>query len=421
LTPIPLSLPVRPSEAATLAGLVFQQMEGRTLNDEARARIGARLGPLGLTTIRPYIGSLVRDTVHQVFYLAVDGAAEQPPVPLLLHLASASAPASALFPKALLLGRMRPDGGREVVVNAIPFGPANSENIRVVAETLDRTFLPRPQGTQPAIVAGGGTAPESSLPEAFEAFRQILRNTGTNWAGIAAPYETALWAAIRAGWREGFALETERMVVEGDVESAKAAIRERAGCTRFIVDTSRMAGGESLGSFEELYPDEERSWLFGAFARPIEIGDDVYAFAENEIAGLALKFDRSLKAAEELYDFVRQTRAASGLGRAFEFELSFVAAGAPVAPRELVFCLQWLKSRGRPAYSVSPSQDPLAVAGVAAIARFFNATPSVELGRDTAPETVEAVAAATPGRVICRLTGAYDAASIAALAARLRA
>ncbi len=421
MIPIPLNLPVRPSEAASLADFVFQQMEGRALNDEARARIGARLGSLGLTTIRPYIGSLVRDTVHQVFYVAVDGLAEQPPVPLLLHLASASAPASALFPKALLLGRMRPDGGREVVVNAIPFGPANSENIRVVAETLDRAFLPRPQGTQPAIVAGGGTAPEISLPEAFEAFRQILRNTGTNWAGVAAPYETALWAAIRAGWREGFALETERIVVEGDLDGVKAAIRARAGCTRFVVDTSRLAGRERAGRFEEMYPDEERSWLFGAFARPIEIGDDVYAFAEGEIVELARKLDRSLKAAEELYDFVRQTRAASGLGRAFEFELSFAAAEAPIAPRELVFCLQWLKSRGRAVYSVSPSLDPMAVAGMAAIARYFNATPSVELGRDTAPETVEAVAAAAPGRVICRLTGAYEAASIAGLAARLRA
>lgn len=421
MTPIPLNLPVRPSEAASLAGFVFQQMEGRALNDEARARIGARLGSLELTTIRPYIGSLVRDTVHQVFYLAVDGLAEQPPVPLLLHLASVSAPASALFPKALLLGRMRPDGGREVVVNAIPFGPANAGNVRVLAETLDRAFLPRPQGTQPAIVAGGGTAPESSLPEAFEAFRQILRNTGTNWAGIAAPYETALWAAIRAGWREGYALETERIVVEGDVDGAKAAIRERTGCTRFIVDTSRLAGGEAAGRFEEVYPDEERSWLFGAFARPIEIGDDVYAFAESEIVELALKFDRSLKAAEELYDFVRQTRAASGLGRAFEFELSFTAADASLAPRDLVYCLQWLKSRGRAVYSVSPSRDPLAVAGVAAIARYFNATPSVELDRDPPPEAIEAIAAATPGRVICRLKGAYDAVSIAALAARLRA
>ncbi len=423
MTPIPLNLPVRPSDAASLASFVFQQMEGHALNDEARARIGARLGPLGLTTIRPYIGSLVRDPVHQVFYLAVDGLTEQPPIPLLLHLATVSAPASSLFPKALLLGRMRPDGGREVVVNAVPFGPGDAANIRTVAETLDRAFLPRPQGVQPAIVAAGGASPETSLPQAFEAFRQIFRNTGANWAAIAAPYETALWAAIRAGWREGYALETGRIVVDRatGLEDAKATVRASTGCTRFVVDTSRLVGMEGSDRFQDLYPDEERSWLFAQFARPMEIDDSTYQFSEGEIVELALKFDRSLKSAEELCDFARQTRAASKLGRGFEFEPSFLAAETPIAPRELIFYLQWLKGRGRAAYSVSPGVDPIAVARMAPIARYFNATLSVQLDGATPLEAIDAVAAAAAGRIICRLTGEYDAASITALARRLRA
>ena len=118
-------------------------------------------------------------------------------------------------------------------------------------------------------IAVGNRHPEISLPAAFEAFRAILRNTGVNMAStvqlsatremttdeaIAARdgenptaaghtrvsirhlYHAGLWAAIRAGWREGYSAEADHFIVSGQtprdiaksVEAAKDAIRHAA-------------------------------------------------------------------------------------------------------------------------------------------------------------------------------------------------
>ena len=252
MTLAPLELPLRAGEAALVADMVLGHLEKRTL--------GARLAGLGWESVRPYIGSLVRDSVHQnSYYMAVDGLAGPSPVPLLLHMTSASAPSSALFPKALLVGRVRPAGGREVVVNAIPFGRDNAANIRAFAERLDRAFLPRPQGAMPGVTVETRHA-EATLPMAFEAFRQILKTTGANWASLSAPYEAGVWAAIRAGWREGYSAVASRIAVTGedDLESAKEAIRQSAGYTRFVVDASRAPEFQLV---EELYDSIRSAYL----------------------------------------------------------------------------------------------------------------------------------------------------------------
>jgi hypothetical protein len=190
VTPVPLDLPVRPPEAAELARLIFQQAEGKRLSDDVRGRIASRAAQLHLETIRPYFGSLAREPVHHgTYYLAVDGSGG---VPLLLHMAPPSAPTSGIFQKPLLIGRLA-----DVVLNAIPFGPADAEQIAAFIARIDPAFAPRPQGARPAIAMAS--------PSAFDAFRSVLRRTGKNLAATCGlDLATAQWSAIRAGWREGY-------------------------------------------------------------------------------------------------------------------------------------------------------------------------------------------------------------------------
>src|SRR5262249_25319025 len=152
--------------------------------------------------------------------------------PLLLHIALATAPTSSVFQKPLLIGRMRRAGGPEMIINAIPFGEANEENIEKFASHIDPAFLPVPQGTRAGIVV------DSGLPVAFEAFRSIWKRTGKNLAAVAAPpeasprtaYYAAIWAAIRAGWREGY---TAGIELPASVEEGREIVRQAPGFTRF--------------------------------------------------------------------------------------------------------------------------------------------------------------------------------------------
>ena len=206
MTPALFDLPVRTGEAAALASMVLEHAEGKALNDELRARLASRVKALKLSSIQPYFGSLEKDPIHpSTFYLAVDGLEGQP---LLMHMAPAIAPSSGLFPKAILIGRMQAAGAkrREIVVNVSPFGPADKERIRTFAGEVNRAFLPRSQGNRPAILVRGEWV-ESNLPIVFEEFRSILKSKGVNVAGVSAVPETAMWAAIRTGWREGYTLE----------------------------------------------------------------------------------------------------------------------------------------------------------------------------------------------------------------------
>src|SRR5436190_19885787 len=260
-----MELPIKASEAASLAELIFTAAEGKAINDELRNRLAAQSPSLGLATIRPYFGSLAGDPVHpSTYYLAIDGRNNES---LLLHFATASAPTSSVFAATLLIGRMRA-AGREILVNAVPFSPNDRQNLSAFAEQVDRAFLPRPQGARPAI-AVGNRHPEISLPAAFDAFRAILRNTGVNMAStvqlsatremttdeaIAARdgenptaaghtrvsirhlYHAGLGAAIRSGFRDGYNAEADHFIVSGNppdelagpAEAAKVGIHHAA-------------------------------------------------------------------------------------------------------------------------------------------------------------------------------------------------
>ena len=243
---VPLQLPLKASEAGALAGLVIEQCHGRKLTDDLRNRLGARVLGLRLSSITPYIRSLERDPIHpSTWYLAVDTRGPHPES-LLLRIALESSPASGLFPNALLIGRMRIHTGEEAVVNAIGFSPADRAGIRTFAEQVNPGFLPRPRGPAPAIALDLDD-PAAGLPLAFDAWRGILRTNGVNLASVMTGAaiedlcDTAIWAAIRAGWREGYGIEVETDSIE-----------RASGCTKFAVSLRDLAGAE-LDRAVELY------------------------------------------------------------------------------------------------------------------------------------------------------------------------
>ncbi len=395
MTPVPLDLPLRPSEAAELAILVFEQAERKSLNDEVRNRLAARAAVLRLETVTPHFGSLVRDPVHpSTYYLAVDAGQGEP---LLLHLAPATAPTSSIFYKPLLIGRMRRPNGPEIVVNAVPFGASDHKNLEKFVSGIGAAFLPRPQGLRPAIVVSG------ALAAAFDAYRAILKRSGKNLAAIAADpavsgrdfYYEGLFAAIRAGWREGYSAGI-RLVAGAGQET----IRNAAGFTRFSTDTSRL--------FESGSDVEDRAWILDEFVRRFEIGDAVYEFTTADALRLASKFGPALKANEQLHEWIRQARSAVKAGRSFDFEPSLEGAATATTPHELVFWLHWLKARGHGAQLAAPHLGGDGVGErlkeFAAIARHYQCILSICSGAGHSLEQLEAIARATVGRVNYRIS-----------------
>ncbi len=164
-----MELPVKAGEAAVLAELIFEHTEERALNDGLRSRLAGRIAALGLVSMQPFPGSLQRDPIHPAtFYMAVEPAAA---APVLLRLALASSPSSGLFPNAQLIGRMRTDSGREVVVNAIRFDRTDRDHIRTFATQVDRAFLPRAGTNLPGMIARVGDASELWHATVWEAVR----------------------------------------------------------------------------------------------------------------------------------------------------------------------------------------------------------------------------------------------------------
>jgi hypothetical protein len=498
---VSIDLPLKPSDAATLADLIFQHAEGQQLNDEVRTRIANRAAALKLSGVTPYFGSLAKDPLApSAYYLVVDAESAGRAVPLLLHLTLASAPSNSLFPGWSLIGRMRPGGGREIVVNAVPFSSYDYENIRTYVEKVDRAFLPRPQGSQAAI-AVGNRHPEISLPAAFEAFRTIRRDTGANLAStvqlsatremttddvieardgetptaaghtrvsIRHLYHAGLWAAVRAGWREGYNAEADHIIITGSdsagiarsIDAAKEAIRHAAGFTKFTTDTSRLfdlkadvrhsspwTAAEIGEHFNSALPEAERAWVLDEFSKPFHIGDETYTFAPDEVRRLAVKFGPSLLLNEDLYDFIKAEKAASESWKHFDFEPSLDEADTLTTPQELIFYMHWLKSRGRPAQLVPPNlgfkkrqaypetfealekyaahkmwpelmpriaeqygRDPLAelaarVSELAAVARHFNGTLSIHSGSGKQPAVLRHIGRSTGGRFNYKISG----------------
>ncbi len=237
MTPVPLELPLRPSEAAEVANLIFDRAEGKPLSDDVRNRLAARSAALKLQTISPFFGSLERDPVHHsVYYLAVDARE-----PLLLHIALSAAPTSSIYHKPLLIGRMRRPNGSEIVINAIPFGPDDCPNVETFAARINSAFYPQPQGARTTITV------EGDYPAAFNTFRAIQKRTGKNFAALAGDYHAVMWAAIRAGWRSAYTVAADLATQDGTV----ANLRGWEDFSRYTIVIP--ADSDGIGEAEKIY------------------------------------------------------------------------------------------------------------------------------------------------------------------------
>lgn len=395
-------------EVAAIAQRILRQAEGKPLDGHTRGRIARDLSALRLSSLQPCVGSLEEDPAcPSNYYLAADARAKDGRTPVLLHLAPGSARINRLFPKRIVAERVEA-GGKEIVTEVVPFASSDHENIRIFTERINPAFLPRPQGALPAIAAGN-RHPEISLPAVFEACRVILEKMHVNMAStvqlsatremttdealaardgenptaaghtrvsIRHLYHAGLWAAIRAGWREGYNAEADHFIISGknpreirgSVEAVKEAIRQAAGYTKFTTDTSRLfeleadlrhpqAWSDSVVAerFQQLFSDGEQRWILGEFSQPFRIDGASYDFAQEEIIRLAVKFGQSLRLNEELFDTIRAAKARLKCGRDFDFEPSLDEAETLTTAKELLFYMHWLKVRGRPAQLLPPN------------------------------------------------------------------
>jgi hypothetical protein len=288
-------------------------------------------------------------------------------------------------------------------------------------------------------------------------------------------YHAGLWAAIRSGWRAGYTAEADHFIVSGSteaeiarsVELVKEAIHHAAGYTKFTTDTSRLFELESdlrhpqawsnsavEERFHQVLSPEEARWVRAEFSQPFPIDSATYAFSAEEIVRLAVKFGRSLKLNEELFDAICAAKAAQGTGAEFDFEPSLDEAETLTTPKELLFYMHWLKARGRPAQLAPPNlgfkkrqaypvkmettaehgkgleeyshhkmwpelgsrvvrnfqSQPLAelaarVAELAAVARYFDVTLSIHSGSGKQAEVLAAIGHSTGGRVNYKISG----------------
>jgi hypothetical protein len=392
---------VPPAESlAALAGWIFDHAAAGPL-DEARRR-AADSAP-SVAGLNPVFASLEQDPTGGFYIAAHSGGGD----PLLAAFPANAAAPSLPFKDALDTGTLALPDGRSIAVRLYPFGSRDWTNVRLFAERLAPAFLPRPQRDLPA-VAAGNRHPEICLPAVFEAFRRILETTGVNWAStvqlsatremttddvIAARdgenpvaaghtrvsirhlYHAGLQAAILSGWRAGYNAEADHFIVTGNtaqeiarsVEASKEAIRHAAGYTKFTTDTSRLFELEAdprhpspwsdaavRERFELILTPEERRWVLAEFGRPFPIGSATYRFDPGEIERLTVKFARSLKLNEELYDYIREVKRTSSPAAEFDFEPSLDEAATLTTAKELLFYMHWLRARGRPAQLVPP-------------------------------------------------------------------
>jgi hypothetical protein len=360
------------------------------VDDETRARLAQRLTGAAADGVTWFPQSLTR--AGDAWFIAY----EDNGAPMLLQYGG------ACEAYGLANGAERVVNGAAVYV--YPFAATDRGNVAAFAERIDLTFLPRPQRNLPGI-AVGNRHPEVSLPAVFDAFREILRESGLNLAStvqlsatremttdeeiarrdgsnptaaghtrvsIRHLYHAGLWAAIRSGYRYGYTAEADHFIVSGaneneiarSVEWVKEAIRQAAGYTKFTTDTSRVFDLRAdvrhpqplseieIGElFEQRLTPDERSWVREAFSKPFDCGSATYRFDAGEIKRLAVKFAPSLKLNEELFDSILQARH----GAPFDFEPSLDEADTLTSAKELIFYMHWLKERGRQAQLVPPN------------------------------------------------------------------
>jgi hypothetical protein len=206
--------------------------------------------------------------------------------------------------------------------------------------------------------------------------------------------------------------------------------------------------------FHQIFSAEEAHWVLEEFSQHFHIDSTTYVFSREEILRLAVKFGRSIKLNEELFDSIRAAKTGFGTSTEFDFEPSLDEAETLTTAKELLFYMHWLKARGRPAQLVPPNlgfkkrqaypvkmettaergkgleeyshhkmwpelaphvvrefqSQPLAelaarVAELAAVARYFDGTLSIHSGSGKQAEVLEAIGHSTRGRVNYKISG----------------
>ena len=352
-----IDVPVRASEASDLADLIFEFAETRRLTDDLRNRMHGRIGNLKLETIEAHMGSLCADPVHPAaFYVAIDGIRDGVSKPWLLRVADANTPSSALFPKAILIGRMRLKNRREIVASVVPFGPDDAVHVRTFADEVDRAFLPRPQGTAPSMAAYANEQP-------FVEFRHIHKAGGLNWAATWGSRDAAMWAAIRAGWREGYSAESEPLPLES-MEACEAAILLEPGYTKFVMDAG--------------------------------------ALSENP-AGCA-------EAVAGLCDFIQKARTPQPSWRRFDLELLLRTFSAAA----ISSVLDELKEQGRMVQAVTPMlKNGEGLEALHTAIKRHGAVLKVDVEADTPMGLLREIGHVAGGRVQCRVERGVDLRAVA--------
>lgn len=352
---------MRANEAAALAEVIFQQVDGRRLNDDLRNRAAGRAALLGLETIVPYLGSLQNDPIHPTsYFLALDAVRAGLARPYLLRIATSSAPSSGLFQKSILIGRMRPGGGREIVINAIPFDPAtHPESIRIFAREVDRAFLPKPSGTAFTIF--------SPDPDAFGRFKAIQQEGSLNVAGFAGEWVSGVFRAIRAGWRDGYTAPAPPIVLGAPgAPPVLDDVLARVGYTKLILDVARL---------------------------DLRSRKDAVCHA----------FDTCIKAnAGEQWSWRRP-----------DLEIAWTSAEEPTSCEEITSLLAELRESGRPVQSASPRFGASPNLAIVEMIRAGGVAVSVS---STEP-LLEEIARASGGRVHCSAEPGED---LKALVKRIR-
>ncbi|MCW5966284.1 MAG: hypothetical protein KIT83_19765 [Bryobacterales bacterium] len=315
------------------------------LRPELRETLSARLAALDLDDLVLYPQSLTQDPRnHARYYLAADFTDEARwpsrfDRGVLLALIADDPKAIPEFPNFDVNERFEIEASPWTLF-LLPFRSFDHDNLAFFVRNLAPEFLPRPQGAAPAI-ACGNRHPEISLPAAFAAFQSILGRTGRNVAStvqlsatremttddvieardgeeptaightrvsIKHLFHTGLWAAIRAGFRDGYNAEADHFIISGHseaeiqvaLERSDRAIADAAGYTKFTTDTSRMfdlqaderhphpyTDDEVAARFEQLFDDEQRAWIYRSFAQRFDVegfGDEFRPRGDSPLA-----------------------------------------------------------------------------------------------------------------------------------------
>ncbi len=229
MTPSQLLPPVKPSEAVAIAELLLKLTQGRPWSNDIRAKLSGALPTLHLEKLTVSPLTLTPDPTHPTTYFLI---IETEGAPWLLHFAPASAATTPLFPKPLLLARVRPAGEREIIINAITV----ADNLGTIVQGLYPNLLARATSLHNL----QSFDRNSNLKDVLKSFPKrpnllpAIRTTEPNWQ----PYLPILLS----NWREGFVSILEK-------QTTPPSAAEAEPFSRFSQLVQDIANPRTIASF----------------------------------------------------------------------------------------------------------------------------------------------------------------------------